>query len=364
MALRRNRKAAIAEQFTKSKAMVFPRQVLAGHNVLRKLPSVMEELGYRKRCTVITGSRTLKIAGNRVLSALERMGIDLSLEMAEEANVESFRRISASVSSFGPEVVLGVGGGSKIDLGKIVARETGAAFISIPTSASHDGIASPRVSIKSGGRPLSMEGVMPVAVIADTRIISGAPYRMLAAGCADVVSNSTALLDWELAVRRGKDTFSTTAASLSRYASESIMSNASRIRRNDETSAWLGVRPIIASGLSMGAAGSSRPASGSEHLFSHALDAMNAGKAMHGEQCGVGSIMMMALHGGNWKAIRSALVSLGCPTDASGLGVSENEIVKALVMARTMRRERYTILDVRKLDRDSAYKLARKTMVI
>lgn len=51
-------------------------------------------------------------------------------------------------------------------------------------------------------------------------------------------------------------------------------------------------------------AGSSRPTSGSEHMFSHALDVLHPGKALHGEQCGVGCIMMMNLHGGDWKAIR------------------------------------------------------------
>ena len=54
----------------------------------------------------------------------------------------------------------------------------------------------------------------------------------------------------------------------------------------------------------MSIAGSSRPASGSEHMFSHALDRIAPKPALHGEQCGVGTIMMMYLHGGNWQTVQ------------------------------------------------------------
>ncbi len=354
----------IGEQFKKSKAMIFPRLVLAGHGVLRSLPSVIDELGYSGRSLIVTGGRTSSIAGKRVCSLLEKLGMDVRMEITGEASMENLNRLNAVAASWKPEAVLGVGGGSKIDLGKMAAKNCHAGFVSIPTSASHDGIASPRASIKNGDSPLSMEGAMPVAIVADTQLISRAPYRMLASGCADVISNSTALRDWELAVRAGRDFFSTTAASLSRYAAESVISSASKISRNDESSAWLAVRPIIASGLAMGAAGSSRPASGSEHLFSHALDAMSSGSAFHGEQCGVGAIMMTALQGGDWKSIRLSLMRLKCPVTAEGLGVSETDIIRALVKARTIRRDRYTILDVKKLTPVSAGRLARRTLVI
>ena len=354
----------IGDHFTKSKAMVFPRQVLAGHGVLRSLPSVVEELGYEGRVLLVTGGHTSSIAGKRVRTMLEKIGLEVRMEITGSANMENLNHLYAVAASWEPEAVFGVGGGSKIDLGKMAARRGHSGFVSIPTSASHDGIASPRVSIKDGTSPLSMEGVMPAAIIADTQLISKAPYRMLASGCADVISNSTALTDWELAVKAGKESFSTTAASLSRYAADSVMASASRISRNDETSTWLAVRPIIASGLAMGAAGSSRPASGSEHLFSHALDAMSAGYALHGEQCGVGAILMTALHGGDWEIIRTSLIRLKCPVTAEGLGVNESDIIRALVKARTMRRDRYTILDVKRLTKESARKLARKTLVI
>jgi glycerol-1-phosphate dehydrogenase [NAD(P)+] len=91
-------------------------------------------------------------------------------------------------------------------------------------------------------------------------------------------------------------------------------------------------------------AGSSRPCSGSEHLFSHALDRVSEKPSLHGEQCGVGAIMMMYLHGGDWRKVRSALHAIGAPTTAKELGVTNEEIIEALVGAHAVRPERYTIL--------------------
>lgn len=354
----------ISDHFTKSKAMVFPREVLVGHGVLSNIGTVLQELDLGQEAMIVTGGRTSSIAGRKVARLLEKRGASVTTEITGGATQSNLDGIVESAREHSPDVILGVGGGSKIDLAKMASKLSGASFVSIPTSASHDGISSPRASIKTDGTNVSLDGTTPIAIVADTQVISRAPYRMLAAGCADVLSNYTALKDWEIAARAGKEIMSTTAYALSSYASSSIMKDSARIRKNDEMSTWLAVRPIIASGLAMGVAGSSRPASGSEHLFSHALDALGSSNAMHGEQCGVGAIMMTAHQGRDWKPLRNALARLGCPVDAAGLGTSPDAIVEALVRARSVRKERYTILDRKPLTMAGALRLAKRTMVI
>ena len=260
--------------------------------------------------------------------------------------------------------LLGVGGGSKIDLAKLASSNLKKPFLSIPTSASHDGLASPRASIKDEGNSLSLNATVPMGVIADTSLIVKAPYRLLASGCADVISNTTALLDWQLAERLHTEGYSSSAANLSKYAADQIIENAASIKPNLEESVWVAIRPIIISGISMAVAGSSRPTSGSEHMFSHFLDKIAPGKALHGEQCGVGSIMMMYLHGGDWLRIRGALSMIGAPTSAKELGVTKDELIEALVHAHEIRKDRYTILGDRGLTRDAAERLASITKVI
>ena len=142
------------------------------------------------------------------------------------------------------------------------------------------------------------------------------------------------------------------------------MDNANLIKPDVEESTWIAMRPIIISGISMSVAGSSRPTSGSEHMFSHALDKMNVSDALHGEQCGVGSIVMMYLHGGNWQSIRNALRKIGAPVDSKGLGVSDEDIIEALVTAHEIRKDRFTILGDNGLTKESARKAATITGVI
>jgi len=121
---------------------------------------------------------------------------------------------------------------------------------------------------------------------------------------------------------------------------------------------------MIVSGVAMSVAGNTRPASGSEHMFSHMLDQIAPGKALHGEQCGVGAIMMMYLHGEDWEKIRDFLETIGAPTTARDLRIPKKKIIEALVNAQKIRPERYTILGEQGLTEDAAKKLAKITKVI
>jgi glycerol-1-phosphate dehydrogenase [NAD(P)+] len=147
-------------------------------------------------------------------------------------------------------------------------------------------------------------------------------------------------------------------------AAQIIEDQAQTIRKGLEESVRIVVKALVSSGVAMSIAGSSRPASGSEHNFSHALDQIAPKPALHGEQCGVGAIMMMYLHGGDWIKIRNTLKSIEAPTTASELGIDDRYIVKALMHAHKIRPDRYTILGNSGLTEEAAEKLAQKTGVI
>jgi len=73
---------------------------------------------------------------------------------------------------------------------------------------------------------------------------------------------------------------------------------------------------------------------------------------------------MMYLHGGDWHRIRTALQSIGAPTNAKELGVTNEQLIEALVHAHEVRKDRYTILGDRGLTPDAAERLASITKVI
>ena len=351
------------ERFTKAKSMVFPREVLAGHDVLPQVVDMSKRFGFGGIGVLVTGSTTGPIAAQEVSDNLTNARFEvhtIELGAATREHVDDAKALAKETKA---KFMLGVGGGSKIDIAKLAAAELDLPFMSIPTSASHDGIASPSASIIDDKVPHSIEAVMPIGILADTHIIAKSPFRLLASGCADVLSNLTAIRDWELAVRLRNEDFSTTAYTLSKISAQTILQNAAMIKPMFEESAWIAIKPIVSSGISMSIAGSSRPTSGSEHMFSHALAQIAPGKALHGEQCGVGCIMMMYLHGGDWEEIRNALKQMKAPTTAKDLGISKTEIVRALTMAHQIRPERYTILGDNGLSPEAAENLAKITGV-
>lgn len=344
------------------KRVELPREVWMGPGVIKRVPEVCLRLCQRGRALVVSDHATFKLAGREVERSLAAASFDADHVLIELADMRTVARVRKMVRGK-IDFLLGVGGGRCIDVAKLASFRDGKPFLSVPTAASHDGIASSRASIKTKRRPTSIETHSPLAIVADTLIIKRAPHRLLAAGCGDMVANLTAVRDWELAHRLRGETISEYAAALSLMSAQLVIENAHVIRRHTEESVRKVVKALISSGVAMAIAGSSRPASGSEHLFSHALDIVAPKPALHGEQCGVGAVMMAYLHGEDWRGIKEALETIGAPVDARGLGIPAKYIVKALTIAHRIRPERYTILREGLSGRE-AERLARATAVI
>ncbi|BDZ68893.1 NAD(P)-dependent glycerol-1-phosphate dehydrogenase [Methanobacterium ferruginis] len=339
-----------------------PREIHSGPGVITETGVICKDLKLEGKVLLASGPRTMKIAGEKAITSLQECGYDVETITIEKPSHDAVSQVQDCMGNV--TAVLGVGGGKVIDVAKMASTQSGVHSVSIPTAASHDGIASPRASIKNKKGSVSLAVEPPVGVIADTQIISQAPFRLLAAGCGDIISNYTAILDWKLAHRLLNEEFSDSSAALSLITAETMIKSAGDIKEGLIESAAIVVKALISSGMAISIAGNSRPASGAEHKFSHALDVITPEPALHGEQCGVGTIMMMYLHGGDWEFIRDTLKTIKAPVNADELGIEPEYIIKALTMAHTIRKERYTILGDRGLTEEAAEKLARKTGVI
>lgn len=346
-----------------------PREVLIGGGVISDVGKVCAELDLGKTPLVLADEITIDIAGNAVLASLEDEGFQPLKLIIKDSNLEQVEIVEKRIRESNINIVLGVGGGKVIDVAKVSATNLSIPFISVPTAGSHDGIVSPRASIKKPMIPHSIPAKPPIAIIADTEIIAQAPYRLLAAGCGDMISNSTAVLDWELAHKIRNEYYGEYAASLASMSAKIIIERANQIRLGMPGSVRIVMEALISSGVSMCIAGSSRPASGAEHMFSHALDQIHIKQgtmspALHGEQAGVGSIMTMYLHGGDWKGIKDALRKIGAPTTADDLGIEIKHVIEALTTCHKIRPDRYTILGEKGLTKEAATRLTKVTGVI
>ena len=344
--------------------MQLPREVIVGNETLELVWDTCKKLGFSESALAVTGPRTRSIAGQKIIDLLDDARMNVDQIIVNSSTIKDVESVEERIRELKPQVVLGVGGGTKIDVAKLSSAHQNIPFISIPTAASHDGIASPFVSVKGLNKPYSEVAQAPMAIIADTSIITQAPHRFTASGCGDAISKFTAVRDWKLANSVKNEYYGEYAASLALMSAKLVAKNAGIMERRIEEGVRVLLEALISCGVAMSIAGSSRPCSGSEHLFSHALDVIASKPGLHGEQCGVGTIMMAYLYKMNWKRIKETLRKVGAPITAAELGIEPKYIVQALVRARAIRPERYTILEEKRLDYDSAEKIAKATGVI
>ena len=341
-----------------------PKKVIVGHGVIDEVGRIVKELVKGNKIFMVTGPHVYDIVGKHVIDELYRDEYDVEVSKVRASTIDVANEVLEYAGKFKPDIIIGLGGGKSIDIAKYIAAKLNIQFISIPTAASHDGVASPFVSLRGTGRLTSVKAKPPIAIIADVDIIASAPKRLLLAGAGDLIGKFTAVLDWRLAHRLKGEYYGEYAASLSLLSAKHVLAFSDVISRGGSEAARIVIEGLISSSTAMCIAGSTRPASGSEHLFSHALDLIANYPALHGEQVALGTIMMTYLHGRKWKRIKSIIKRLGLPTTAKELGVKDVDIIKALTIAHKIRPERYTILGETGLTWEAAEKLAKVTGVI
>ncbi|HUZ25794.1 MAG TPA: iron-containing alcohol dehydrogenase family protein [Streptosporangiaceae bacterium] len=243
------------------------------------------------------------------------------------------------------EAVAGIGGGKTIDVTKFAAHMAGIPMVAVATNLAHDGIASPVSSLEHESGKGSYGVVMPVAVVVDLDRVRCAPDPMGRAGIGDVISNLSAVADWELAAADTGEHVDGLAVAMSRSSAQAVVHQPGPAR-SDEFLTVL-AEALILSGMAMAVAGSSRPSSGGDHEIMHAIDQLYPGTASHGELAGVGALFCAYLREDDNQAglISACLDRHSLPRTPDDLGMSRADFAKAVAFAPGTRPGRYTILE-------------------
>jgi len=340
-----------------------PGMILIEDSIKDSAGLVCKDLGLQRKCLLLSGQKTYDILGKDVLEDIRANNFRVKSKIVSSIEKDEIDKIIKFAQGF--DYIVGVGSGKVIDIAKYVSFQNKIPYVSVPTSASHDGITSPRATLTKKGKRYSYEAQSPIAILVDINTIKESPYRMIASGCADVISNITAVPDWRLAHKERNEFYSEYAATLSISSAQIVLESADKIRDLKKTGIKNLMEALINSGIAMCIAGSSRPSSGSEHLFSHALDAIFPEKmSLHGEQCGVGTIISAYLYDLNWKRIQKVLKSLRCPVSAHELRIPEKIVLNALLQAKDIRKDRYTILNKKPLNETMAREILLETGII
>ena len=241
------------------------------------------------------------------------------------------------------DAIIGFGGGKALDVAKYIAFLSRLPYLSVPTSLSNDGFCSPQSSLTIAERRYPLPSAMPFGVILDTAVCLDAPEILWHSGVGDLVSKFTAVTDWKLAFHAQGTPVDDFAALLS---DASVYQFVARPKRDLEGMRLLGTA-LLLNGISMSICGSSRPASGSEHLISHALDSLSKRPRLHGLQVGVATYLISLLQNQNSRRIAALFDATGFWQAIASDPFDRAEWLDAARIAPTMKSDFYTVLSSR-----------------
>ena len=280
------------------------RHIRLGRDVLAEMPAWLAEARPATSDMLICDERTYA-AGGEALEAhladagravrrvvLEPHGADQEL-VCEDGVIDAmttFLQVSARLNP------IAVGSGTINDIVKVACHRLGRPFQVVPTAASMNGYTSSIAAVLSDGVKRTSPTCQAEAVFADVDVIRRAPRIMSQAGLGDLLSKPYSHADWLVSHLVRGVPYSEQAAQLLDEPWNRMVDRASGIGAGDPEAVEVLMETILVSGFSMALAGTSAPASGSEHLISHYWD-MEAHcqhqpvRALHGTQVGIGTLL-------------------------------------------------------------------------
>lgn len=338
------------------------------------LSDTLAELLHGKRVLMLCDAHTREAINAPLADYLKENGWNLTVrEYRHEDLVNNEPVVGTAVLDMSPEItgILAVGGGTMTDLGRFVASRLGRPFVLVMTCPSMDGYASNVAGMMIGGKKRVLKDCeYPAAVLGDLEVIRNAPMDLIRSGYGDMLGKRTALPDWILAHHMHGDYYCPLTAGL-------VAQSASWCADPDAVAAlmardagWIQTltESLLLTGVNMALCDDTRPASGSEHIFSHYLveQAIDAGRKppSHGASVGFGTLVSTLLYEYLFSAAPSELKELEpelrrslLPSqtvyqllEQSGIGgnltdyLADTAALAAMIQASSGPNKRYTIL--------------------
>ena len=124
------------DRFIKSKTMVFPREIIVGHNTTSQIADLCNRISTGNSALIVADKRTRKISGDEINKILTKANYDVKIKIISAPTVHEVNSVIKYAHKIDIDFMLGVGGGSVIDVTKLAAYELSKPFVSVPTSAS------------------------------------------------------------------------------------------------------------------------------------------------------------------------------------------------------------------------------------
>ena len=300
--------------------IAIPTILKVGKGTLKDIGSYIKDSRI-ENAVVYFGNGLIDLFGDTVLQSFQKENINvLEYKELDSIKIENIIDLAFSIDSKA-QIIVGIGGGKVIDAAKYAAYLRKLPFISVPTSA--------------------------YGIIADTDVIKSAPEKFLYSGIGDLVSKITALYDWVFEDEHGYAVLNDFAMMIAKKAVNSFVRTPFESIKDDLFLREL-LDSLAMSGIANEIAGNSSPASGSEHLISHALDKTLEHPQLHGIQVGIATYIMSKVQNHRYIRVNKIFEDTGFWDYVSTLGLKREDYARAIDIAPSIKPHRHTYLHEKK----------------
>lgn len=254
------------------------RHVVIGKGAIASLGEITD--GYTS-ILLVADENTFRAAGAQTENALAGKKLRKVIFSGESVlipNEEAIDTVTGQID--GIDLIVGIGSGVIQDLCKYVSHFHGIPYYIVATAPSMDGYTSSGAAMILGGMKVTVSAGVPAAIVADTDVLKNAPMDMIQAGYGDIVGKYSALNDWRLSRIVNDEYFCQEIYDLTLDMVQQTLNLADGLMKREENSVKVLMEALVIVGIAMSFAGSSRPASGSEHHLSHFFEITGI---VHGE---------------------------------------------------------------------------------
>lgn len=336
-----------------------PKKLKIGPGIIHGVGDLLNNNSIQGKLLYVSDPVVDGLYGDCVKEQLKQIGLLKEEKYLDDNSIACAMAIAERTIATDVDCIIAMGGGKVLDVCKYASYISKCPLLSIPTTAANDGIASPIAVLKrKDGKPKSLGCDTPAMLLVDTDIIANGPIQLIKAGIGDTMSNYMALLDWEFACERGMDKMNGYAYLMSKCSLDALMKT--QYTRICQEFVEVLVNSLVISGIAMDFAGSSRPVSGSEHLFSHALDYYGNKQNLHGLQVALGTVAVLKLINTSQNEVIHYLSRFQVDVNPRSLGIDEDVFIFCMQHAAGMRNHRYTYLHEIDLGKDRLRKVYRE----
>jgi glycerol-1-phosphate dehydrogenase [NAD(P)+] len=268
------------------------KDIRIGSKLTHRVGEILKANGFPEKILLVADKKTLK-AAQGIFEGLG--GFQITLRVYDDFRIptlEEAERIAAGLEGGG---VLVVGTGSLSDVCRYAANRKNLPLCIFATAPSMDGFAASIAPLIESGFKRSYPAKAPDIIIADAGVLAASPSELKAAGFGDMVGKYVALIDWEASQFLTGEYFCGKVAALARRAADEVFRLSGVLQRDGNAAGRL-FEALLLTGIAMGFAGNSRPASGAEHMLAHFWECWEiaSGKIpnFHGAYVGVATLIV------------------------------------------------------------------------